>query len=135
VQAPVLAQSVIVMLAASLVLQQKAFIESLKAENRMREARLCRRQLIVTDTERRLFDRHAKAVGREKFFERDRFVSFNTLLLAHRGQHRAPTSSPSDLTPAECAKKSLLAQKSPTRGRVPVRVAGARRRRGPTRAD
>jgi hypothetical protein len=84
VQAPSLAQFLIVMLAAWLARQQEAFIEYLKAENRMLKARLGRRRLIFTDTERRLLARHAKALGRRKLFELDPIVSPDTLLRWHR---------------------------------------------------
>ena len=74
-QVPSLTQFLIVMLAAWLARQQEAFIEYLKAENRMLKARLGHRRLIFTDTERRLLARHAKAVGRKKLFELDPIVS------------------------------------------------------------
>ena len=77
-------QFLIVVLAAWLARQQEAFIEYLKAENRMLKARLGRRRLIFTDTERRLLARHAKAVGRKKLFELDPIVSPDTLLRWHR---------------------------------------------------
>jgi hypothetical protein len=73
-----LKQFLIVVLAAWLARQQEAFIEYLKAENRMLKARLGRRRLIFTDTERRLLARHAKAVGRKKLFELDPIVSPDT---------------------------------------------------------
>ena len=72
------------MLAAWLARQQEAFIEYLKAENRMLKARLGRRRIIFTDAERRLLARHAKAVGRKKLFELDPIVSPDTLLRWHR---------------------------------------------------
>ena len=53
VQAPALMQFLIVVLAAWLARQQEAFIEYLKAENRMLKARLGRRRIIFTDAERR----------------------------------------------------------------------------------
>ena len=77
-------QFLIVMLAAWLARQQDAFIEYLKAENRMLKARLGRRRLIFTDAERRLLARYAKAVGRKKLFELDPVVSPDTLLRWHR---------------------------------------------------
>ena len=52
-QAPALMQFLIVVLAAWLTRQQEAFIEYLKAENRMLKARLGRRRIIFTDAERR----------------------------------------------------------------------------------
>ena len=84
VQAPSLTQFLIVVLAAWLARQQEAFIEYLKAENRMLKARLGRRRIIFTDAERRLLARHAKAVGRKKLFELDPIVSPDTLLRWHR---------------------------------------------------
>ena len=84
VQGRVLVQFLVVVLAAWLARQQGAFIEYLKAENRMLKARLGRRRLIFTDTERRLLARHAKAVGRKKLFELDPIVSPDTLLRWHR---------------------------------------------------
>jgi hypothetical protein len=84
VQVPSLTQFLIVMLAAWLARQQEAFIEYLKAENRMLKARLGRRRLIFSDAERRLLARHAKAVGRKKLFELDPIVSPDTLLRWHR---------------------------------------------------
>jgi len=84
VQVPSLTQFLIVMLAAWLARQQEAFIDYLKAENRMLKARLGRRRIIFTDAERRLLGRHAKAVGRKKLFELDPIVSPDTLLRWHR---------------------------------------------------
>src|SRR5215510_8449373 len=84
VQGQALMQFLVVVLAAWLARQQDAFIEYLKAENRMLKARLGRRRLIFTDTERRLLARHAKAVGRKKLFDLDPIVSPNTLLRWHR---------------------------------------------------
>ena len=72
------------MLAAWLARQQDAFIEYLKAENRVLKARLGRRRLIFTDAERRLLARRAKAVGRKNLFELDPVVSPDTLLRWHR---------------------------------------------------
>ena len=83
-QAPALMQFLIVVLAAWLARQQEAFIEYLKAENRMLKARLGRRRIIFSDAERRLLARHAKAVGRKKLFELDPIVSPDTLLRWHR---------------------------------------------------
>lgn len=83
-QAPSLMQFLIVVLAAWLSRQQEAFIEYLKAENRLLKARLGRRRLIFTDAERRLLARHAKAVGRKKLLEFDPIVSPDTLLRWHR---------------------------------------------------
>ena len=83
-QASSLIQFLIVMLAAWLARQQDAFIEYLKAENRVVKTRLGRRRLIFTDAERRLLARHAKAVGRKKLFELDPVVSPDTLLRWHR---------------------------------------------------
>jgi hypothetical protein len=65
-QASPLVQFLIVALAAWLARHQDGFIEYLKAENRMLKARLGRRRIILTDAERRLLARHAKAVGRKK---------------------------------------------------------------------
>ena len=79
-QAPPLMQFLMVVLAAWLARQQEAFIEYLKAENRMLKARLGRRRIIFTNAERRLLARHAKAVGRKKLFELDPIVSPDTLL-------------------------------------------------------
>ena len=84
VQGRVLMQFLIVVLAAWLARQQEAFIEYLKAENRMLKARLGRRRIIFSDAERRLLARHAKAVGRKKLFELDPIVSPDTLLRWHR---------------------------------------------------
>ena len=84
VQVPSLTQFLIVVLAAWLARQQEAFIEYLKAENRMLKARLGRRRIIFSDAERRLLARHAKAVGRKKLFELDPIVSPDTLLRWHR---------------------------------------------------
>jgi transposase InsO family protein len=83
-QASSLVQFLIVVLAAWLARQQDAFIEYLKAENRMLKARLGSRRLIFTDAERRLLARHAKAVGRKKLFGLDPIVSPDTLLRWHR---------------------------------------------------
>jgi hypothetical protein len=83
-QAPALMQFLIVVLAAWLARQQGAFIEYLKAENRMLKARLGRRRILFSDAERRLLARHAKAVGRKKLFELDPIVSPDTLLRWHR---------------------------------------------------
>src|SRR5262245_43038797 len=83
-QASSLMQFLIVAFAAWLARQQEAFIEYLKAENRMLKARLGRRRIIFTDAERRLLARHAKAVGRKKLFELDPIVSPDTLLRWHR---------------------------------------------------
>jgi putative transposase len=83
-QASSLMQFLIVVLAAWLSRQQEAFIEYLKAENRLLRARLGRRRVIFTDGERRLLARHAKAVGRKKLFELDPIVSPDTLLRWHR---------------------------------------------------
>lgn len=80
VQGRMLMQFLIVVLAAWLARQQEAFIEYLKAENRMLKARLGRRRIIFSDAERRLLTRHAKAVGRKKLFELDPMVSPDTLL-------------------------------------------------------
>ena len=77
-------QFLIVVLGAWLARQQDAFIEYLKAENRMLKARLGRRRLIFTDAECRLLARHAKALGRKKLFELDPIVSPDTLLRWHR---------------------------------------------------
>ena len=77
-------QFLIVVLAAWITRQQEAFIEYLKAENRLLKARLGRRRLILTDAERQLLARHAKAVGRKKRFELDPIVSPDTLLRWHR---------------------------------------------------
>jgi hypothetical protein len=77
-------QFLIVVLAAWLARQQGAFIEYLKAENRMLKARLGRRRILFSDAERRLPARHAKAVGRKKLFELDPIVSPDTLLRWHR---------------------------------------------------
>src|SRR5262245_56596058 len=82
-QAPALMQFLIAVLAAWLVRQQEAFIEYLKAENRLLKARLGRRRIIFTDAERRLFARHAKVVGRKKLFALDPIVSPDTLLDWH----------------------------------------------------
>jgi cytidylate kinase len=82
-QAPALMQFLIVVLAAWLARQQGAFIEYLKAENRMLKARLGRRRILFSDAERRLLARHAKAVGRKKLFELDPIVSPDTLLRSH----------------------------------------------------
>jgi putative transposase len=84
VQAPSLIQFLIVMLAAWLARQQEAFIEYLKAENRILKARLGRRRIIFSDAERRLLARHAKAVDRKKLFEAGPIVSPDTLLRWHR---------------------------------------------------
>src|SRR5215510_15971191 len=65
VQGQALMQFLVVVLAAWLARQQEAFIEYLKAENRLLRARLGRRRLIFTDAERRLLARHAKAVSRK----------------------------------------------------------------------
>jgi putative transposase len=73
-----------VALAAWLARQQDAFIEYLKAENRVLKARLGGRRLIFTDAERRLLARHAKTVGRKKLFGLDPIVSPDTLLRWHR---------------------------------------------------
>jgi putative transposase len=83
-QAPALMQFLIVVLAAWLARQQEAFIEYLKAENRMLKARLGRRRIVFSDAERRLLARHAKAVGRKKLFELGPIVSPDTLLRWHR---------------------------------------------------
>src|SRR5262252_511217 len=83
-QMPSLMQFLIVVLAAWLARQQDAFIEYLKAENRMLKARLGSRRLIFTDAERRLLARHAKAVGRKRLFGLDPIVSPDTLLRWHR---------------------------------------------------
>ena len=83
-QAPALMQFLIAVLAGWLARQQEAFIEYLKAENRMLKARLGRRRIIFSDAERRLLSRHAKAVGRKKLFELDPIVSPDTLLRWHR---------------------------------------------------
>ncbi|MCI0428952.1 MAG: integrase core domain-containing protein [Rhodospirillales bacterium] len=77
-------QFLIVVLAAWLARQQEAFIEYLKAENRMLKARLGRRRIIFSDAERRLLARRAKAVSRKKLFELDPIVSPDTLLRWHR---------------------------------------------------
>jgi putative transposase len=84
VQAPALVQFLIVVLAAWLARRQEAFIEYLKAENRILKARLGRQRIIFGDAERRLLARHAKAVGRKKLFELDPIVSPDTLLRWHR---------------------------------------------------
>jgi len=84
VQVSSLMQFLVVVLAAWLARQQEAFIEYLKAENRILKARLGRRRLIFTDAERRLLARHAKAVGRKKLYELDPIVSPDTLLRWHR---------------------------------------------------
>ena len=81
---PALMQFLIVVLAAWLARQQEAFLEYLKAENRMLKARLGHRRIIFSDAERRLLARHAKAVGRKKLFELDPIVSPDTLLRWHR---------------------------------------------------
>src|SRR5262245_41226457 len=83
-QMPSLVQFLILVLAAWLARRQDAFIEYLKAENRMLKARLGSRRLIFNDAERRLLARHAKAVGRRKLFELDPIVSPDTLLRWHR---------------------------------------------------
>ena len=83
VQASSLVQFLIVALAAWLARQQEGFIEYLKAENRMLNARLGRRRIIFTDAERRLLARHAKRVGR-KLCKLDPIVSPDTLLRWHR---------------------------------------------------
>jgi len=83
-QVPSLMQFLIMVLAAWLSRQQDAFIEYLKAENRMLKARLGSRRLIFTDAERRVLARHAKAVGRRKLFGLDPIVSPDTLLRWHR---------------------------------------------------
>ena len=83
-QASSVMQFLMVVIAAWLARQQDAFIEYLKAENRMLKARLGRRRLIYTDAERRLLARHAKAVGRKKLFDLDPIVSPDTLLRWHR---------------------------------------------------
>ena len=118
-------QFLIVVLAAWLARRQEAFIEYLKAENRMLKARLGRRRLIFTDTERRLLARHAKAVGRKKLFELDPIVSPDTLLRWHRQL---------------IGMKWTLLRKSPGRPRVMgtiealvVRMAGENPRWGYTR--
>jgi len=82
VQPPSLLQFLIVMLAVWLARQQEAFIEYLKAENRVLKTRLGRRRIIFSDAERRLLARHAKAVGRKKLFEAGPIVSPDTLLLS-----------------------------------------------------
>jgi transposase InsO family protein len=83
-QVPSLVQFLIVVLAGWLARRQEAFIEYVMAENRMLKARLGRRRLIFTDTERRLLARPAKAIGRKKLFELDPIVSPDTLLRWHR---------------------------------------------------
>jgi putative transposase len=83
-QVPSLMQFLIVVLAAWLTRQQDAFIEYLKAENRVLKARLGRRRLMFTDAERRLLARPAKAVGRRRLFGLDPIVSPDTLLRWHR---------------------------------------------------
>jgi transposase InsO family protein len=77
-------QFLIVALAAWLARQQDAFIEYLKAENRVLKARLGRRRVMFSDAERRLLARHAKAVGRKRLFELEPIVSPDTLLRWHR---------------------------------------------------
>jgi len=83
-QGAALAQFLVVALAAWRARQQDAFIDYLKAENRMLKARLGGRRLIFTDAERRLLARRAKAIGRKKLFELDPIVSPDTLLRWHR---------------------------------------------------
>jgi len=83
-QASSLVQFLIVVLAAWLARQQEAFVEYLKAENRVLKARLGRRRVIFSDAERRLLARHAKAVGRKRLFELEPIVSPDTLLRWHR---------------------------------------------------
>jgi putative transposase len=83
-QVPSLVQFLVVVLAAWLTHEQDAFIEYLKAENRMLKGRLGRGRLLFTDAERRLLARSAKAVGRKKLFELDPIVSPDTLLRWHR---------------------------------------------------
>jgi len=83
-QVPSLVQFLIVVLAGWLARRQEAFIEYVMAENRMLKARLGRRRLIFSDTERRLLARPAKAIGRRKLFELDPIVSPDTLLRWHR---------------------------------------------------
>src|SRR5262252_7864575 len=79
-----MAQVPSLMQAAWLARQQDAFIEYLRAENRMLKARLGCRRLIFTDAERRPLARHAKAVGRKSLFGLDPIVSPDTLLRWHR---------------------------------------------------
>jgi transposase InsO family protein len=74
----------IVVFAAWLTRQQDAFIEYLKAENRVLKARLGSRRLTFTDAERRLLARYAKVVGRGRLFGLDPIVSPDTLLRWHR---------------------------------------------------
>ena len=58
-----LIQFLVLALAAWLSRQQEAFIEYLKAENRMLKGRLGYRRMIFADAERRLLARYAKAVS------------------------------------------------------------------------
>jgi|SRR5215467_8047283 len=74
-QASSLVQFLIVVLAAWLARQQESFVEYLKAENRVLKARLGRRRVIFTDSERSLLARHAKAVGRKRLLEFEPIVS------------------------------------------------------------
>ncbi|RPI41712.1 MAG: hypothetical protein EHM59_19530 [Betaproteobacteria bacterium] len=80
---------------------QLIVIEFLQAENRMLKERLRGKRIRLTDGERALLARKAKAVGRKALLELDTIVSPDTLMRWHR---RLQARSRTTLTRSSCCE-------------------------------